>query len=271
MGILLLILIVTVPRWAETLAQVDRLTLWGVPVTAIGEGIAFELIVFLLVTAYGRCSAAETEHAAKYERQQDEKEAGERKRITLLPENPKLTGYERLIAWVIVMETLTVLCQVPFIVHRLTGLPVDQLLAFWSVGDVQPLVWGYGLMLVVTPGVATIAAARAVQYMGAARVTKPGKTMKDRLEALIDWFTSIVDRVLDGGASVAPIASKTEPVEQRVSFTDRRNMILKVLSERPDTTKVDMARRFGVSATQIGKDIQMLERTGRIEGNGHKE
>jgi len=154
-----LILLVTIPRWAMTLQQVDRYTVLGIPVAAIGEGIVLELGCLYIIQVFGAAKALALEYRAKWEvHAQMMEEQGKHNRK---PENdPRLTGYKVLMVAFSALLLLTLAAQTPFIMAQF--LPDETMADLLS----RRVLWGYSFVLVISPEVMTAAIALALHYHG---------------------------------------------------------------------------------------------------------
>lgn len=154
--LLLLVLIITIPRWAQTLAQVDKFSIFGIPATAIGEGIVLEIACYLLIIAHGNAYEETQRYRADWEaHEQRMQEQGKQNRKPKT--DPELAGYGQLMALYYVLLGLTIVSQWPFLMSALTGQPVTALLSHYGQ-------WGYTLFLVIAPEIVTFALARAHHY-----------------------------------------------------------------------------------------------------------
>jgi hypothetical protein len=258
-ALLLLVLIITIPRWAMTLAQVDSFTLWSIPVTAIGEGIALELGAYLLARTHNRCAQAAAKYRAEWETHNAAMLAqGKRNRK---PEHdPNLKGYGSLMALFYVLFALTVFSQTPFIMSVLTGDPVNALLA-------RIPLWAYSALLVISPELITVALARAAHYILVLDNTSGKETLIDKAETLIALFTTRITPRAPAGAPVDNPATESinvDPPEPqpRITAHDRRRALMDIVAQGTRPTYADLGHRFGVSATTIGKDMAAIKRNG---------
>jgi len=154
--LLILVLVITIPRWAQTLAQVDTFAVAGIPVTAIGEGIVLELACYFLIQAHGAAHEENQRYKADWEAHEDRmQEQGKKNRKPR--KDPELSGSGQLMVLYYVLLALTVVSQWPFLMGTLTGQPVTELIGTRAQ-------WGYTLFLVIAPEVVTFALARAAHY-----------------------------------------------------------------------------------------------------------
>lgn len=157
-ALIMLILLVTIPRWAATLAQVDTWQIFGVTMTAIGEGIALELGMYYILTVYERVQAEVARYAAWWT--DHDRAMTDQGKTNHKPEDlPEFKGAWKLMAVFYGLFALTVGSQTPFIMTQLTGEPVATLL------ERTPL-WFYAFLLVVSPEVVTAGLAIAIHYDG---------------------------------------------------------------------------------------------------------
>ena len=154
--LLILVLVITIPRWAQTLAQVDTFTIFSIPMTAIGEGIVLELACWFLIQAHGNAYEEAQRYkaawAAHNERMQEQGKTNHKPAT-----DPELSGYGQLMVLYYVLLGLTIVSQWPFLMSTLSGRPVTELLSYG-------LQWGYTLFLVIAPEVVTFALARAAHF-----------------------------------------------------------------------------------------------------------
>jgi len=194
MGNLLIfvILAVTIPRWAMTLAQVDTFgfAIGGhmIAIAAIGEAIVLEFGNLYVLRTFTRCQRQAFEYAAWWEtHDQLMKDQGKTNRK---PENnPKIRGYQILPLALLILEVLTLLAQTPFIAGQLLGRPAVDLLNQWGTG----WVWGYAFLLVISPGVMTVAIGFAINY---ADVIKEIGAKKEKVE-IVPWHEHLRTWVFD--------------------------------------------------------------------------
>lgn len=157
-----LILLVTIPRWAATLAQVDKYTAFGIPVTAIGEGIVLELGCWFIVQVYSDARRWALKYRSDWEAH-DERMREQGKHNWKPKGDPRLVGYKVLMVAFVCLLLLTLCAQTPFI--------MAQFLPGETMGTLLPrrVLWGYSLVLVVSPEAITAAVALALHYQRVVR------------------------------------------------------------------------------------------------------
>ena len=207
-----LILLVTIPRWAMTLQQVDRYTILGIPIAAIGEGIVLELGCLYIIQVFSAAKAKALEYRAKWEAHTEAME--EQGKHNRKPENdPRLTGYKVLMGAFSTLLLLTLAAQTPFIMAQF--LPDETMADLLS----RQILWGYSFVLVISPEVMTAAIALALHYHGVVK-----RIDGDEEKSI---FAAIVAIVKDKRA-VADVDTKAAPQlpkgvrKQRATVTDWR-------------------------------------------------
>jgi len=159
--LILVVLLVSIPRWAETLAQVDAMTVFGIPVTALGQGIVIELGSYYILRVFNATRQAAAEYRAWWGAH--DARMREQDKVNRKPENdPRLRGYQALMAAFLLLLALAFIAQTPFVMHMFTGRAVFDLLPYG-------LLWGYSAVLVVSPGVVIAALALGTHYHGIVR------------------------------------------------------------------------------------------------------
>lgn len=234
---ILLILTITIPRWAATLAQVDKWSIWGVPITAIGEGIALELACYYIVAVYERVNAARASYAAWWA-DHDKAMAAQGKKNHKPKTDPELRGAGRLMVVFYILFVLTVGSQTPFIMAQLTGEPVNVLLTR------EPL-WGYAFLLVVSPEIVTIGLAMAIHFDAVARRGNKPEQHERVTATRIASAVAMFRVALFGGRRAEPIPEQPSPVP--VDGTSARDQAVQVLADDPEVTGTELAKRIGRS------------------------
>jgi len=283
---LLLVLIITIPRWAQTLAQVDKFTILDIPITAIGEGIVLEIGCYLLIVAHSNAYEEKQRYDAAWEAHDKAmQEQGKQNRKPRT--DPELAGYGQLMVLYYALLGLTVLSQWPFLMGALSGRAVTELLHPWAQ-------WGYTLLLVVAPEIVTFALARAAHFgrICARRRQerdKAGQSAQERRDvwALLraqvgnlaqlraQWRAMLgATGHAEDSPPEAPKPADNPPKPAGDLSTDaRRSALLKVVARKPGLEPAQVAAQyapqFGVSRRTIGRDLEYLERAGRIRSNGH--
>ena len=277
--LLILVLAITIPRWAQTLAQVDTFTVFSIPMTAIGEGVVLEFACWLLIQAHGnayeeaqRYKAAWTAHD---ERMQEQGKQNHKPKT-----DPELSGYWQLMVLYYVLLGLTVLSQWPFLMSTLSGIPVTDLLGYG-------MQWAYTLLLVFAPEIVTFALARSHHFgrICKRRRQERGKNVQDVTERRGLWvfLDEQVGHLMQLKAQLRnlpatqPATSVTEPLPQPSSATDdtrlprpeRLEQLVAIYTAKPLLPHRQASEQLGVSRQQIGNDLAELERVGRIRRNGH--
>ena len=152
-----LILLVTIPRWAMTLQQVDTYQAFGVPITAVGEGIVLELGCWFIIQVYSDAKSEAHRYRAWLEAHIERmEEQGKHSRKP--KEEPRLRGYKVLLVAFVLLLALTLLAQTPFIMAQF--LPDETMADLLS----RRLLWGYSIVLVIAPEVMTAAIALALHF-----------------------------------------------------------------------------------------------------------
>jgi len=177
-----LILLVTIPRWAATLAQVDKYMALGIPITAIGEGIVLELGCWYIIRIFSATRAKAFAYRAWWEAHDGAmRDQGKRNRK---PQNdPQLRGYQVLMVAFAGLLLLTLLAQTPFIMTQLSGGMVATLLT-------ENLLWAYSIVLVVSPELMTAAIAVAIHYHGVVRADEGALPLGEWLQNTIGKWTA---------------------------------------------------------------------------------
>jgi len=281
--LLILVLVITIPRWAQTLAQVDTFTIFSIPMTAIGEGIVLELACWFLIQAHGNAYEEAQRYKAAWTAHSDRmKEQGKQNHKPKT--DPELSGYWQLMVLYYVLLGLTVLSQWPFLMSTLSGIPVTELLGYG-------MQWAYTLLLVFAPEIVTFALARSAHF---GRICKRRRQERDKnvqdaeerrgawaflgaqvghlAELRAQWHT-----IFDTGAHEPDMLPKLdEPLpklERDLSADARRRALLTVCSRNagllPRQVATQFAPQFGVSRRTIGRDLEHLENAGHIRVNGH--
>ena len=284
--LLILVLIITIPRWAQTLAQVDTFTIAGIPITAIGEGIVLEIACFYLINAYGKAYEEAQRYKAAWEAH-DARMRDQGKQNHKPADDPELAGYKQLMALYYVLLGLTVVSQWPFLMSTLTGYPVTTLLPFSAQ-------WGYTLFLVVAPEIVTYALARAMHF---GRICKRRATDRDNVgqdaqakrglwailgaqignlgELRAQWRT-MRDITTQTVITTDTLSDKPDTITELrddLSADARRDALIGVCKRNPGLKPAQVAAQFaeplGVSTRTVGRDLERLADAGRIRVNGH--
>lgn len=160
--LIILILTMTIPRWALTLRQVDSFALAGVPIAAIGEAVVLEIGNFYLLQVYNRCRARAIRYRADWEAL-DERNREQGKTTRKAKTDSVTAGYWVLPVALMVLEGLTVMAQTPFIAGELLGQSATSLLdqIHWLA------VIAYAFILVISPGLMTVGIGFGVYYESA--------------------------------------------------------------------------------------------------------
>ena len=200
MGKLLIfvILAVTIPRWAATLAQVDKfgVTVLGnfVAIAAIGEAIVLEFGNLYVLRQFTRCRQHSFEYHAAWEALDKSNQERDKPVTTRKPPyDPRIQGFKILPVALLSLECLTVLAQTPFIAGTLMGVEAISLLNQWGMWAV----WSYAFLLVISPGVMTIAIGFSQTYdqvMGQIDAEKAKREVQPpRRRRIADAFTALLE------------------------------------------------------------------------------
>ena len=209
--LIFVILAVTIPRWAMTLAQVDT---FGfsigermIAIAAIGEAVVLEFGNLYVLRTFTRCQREAFVYKAWWEdHDQSMKSLGKTNRKP--PYNPKIRGFRILPVALLILEVLTLLAQTPFISGQLLGQPAVDLLNQWGTG----WVWGYAFLLVISPGIMTIAIGFAINY---ADVIKEIEAKKEKVE-IVPWHEHLRTWVVSLVRDLRALTART-PVEHRAN------------------------------------------------------
>ena len=153
-----LILLVTIPRWAMTLQQVDTYQAFGIPITAVGEGIVLELGCWFIIQVYSDARKWALKYRADWEAH-DERMQEQGKRNRKDKHEPHLRGYKVLMTAFVGLLFITLLAQTPFIMTQF--LPGETIA---SILTDRRTLWGYSVVLVIAPEIMTAAVALANHY-----------------------------------------------------------------------------------------------------------
>ncbi len=222
MGKLLIftILLVTIPRWAMTLYQVDQfgITIAGntIALAAIGEALVLEFGNLFVLGIFNRCHRYDTEYHAKWKAlDKQNKEAARPKTTRKLSHDPRISKYKILPLMLLALEMLTFLAQTPFVAGALLGRPAIELLRDWGMWAV----WGYASLLVVSPGIMTIAIGTANSYetimkvIEAEQAKRPQRLpLRDQIMTLLSARLPVADQwTTTGQPLVEPLGGNGRP------------------------------------------------------------
>ncbi len=297
--LIFLILITTIPRWAMTLAQVDDWQIWGVPITAIGEGIALEIACYYLVRVHSDAAQAMALYVSRWA-QHDEAMKLQGKQNHKPKEHPELKGYRSLMGLFYLLFVLTLLTHAPFIMSQLTGTPTRELL---SMG----VLWAYAFLLVVSPEAVTVGIARALHFE---RVTQRvlvelGSEQRASIEGeqRQPWWLRLARAWAEVRETLMPRATLVHSGEPPVRITveppvddanvarellgavdhaiqdakaenklakngERYSRELELWRADPLLTQAGVAERLGMSRQTVGRDFAEMSAMGMVKRNG---
>jgi len=159
--LIFIILAVTIPRWSMTLQQVDTYAIAGLPIAAIGEAVVLELGNLFILAVFNRCHRQALKWRADWEVLDEANQKAVPPRTTRKPkEDGRVAGYRILPVLLLTLETLTTIAQTPFIAGQLLGVSAADLLKRLH----ELAVVGYAFILVIAPGVMTVAIGFARSY-----------------------------------------------------------------------------------------------------------
>ena len=267
------ILAVTIPRWALTLAQVDTfgLTIGGslIPIAAIGEAIVLEFGNLFILSVFTRCQRHAFQWQADWEKH-DELMRDQSKHNRRPEHDPRIRGYSLLPAMLLTLETLTLLAQTPFIAGQLLGIPAVRLLNEWG----RFWVWAYAFLLVIAPGVMTIAIGFGINYDKVTReIEGKGRTMAGQRQPVGDqlreWATGLLSRRLRQGVQ----ASNGRPVAATQAYTGRLDTEAEASTPSTGQTVDDSGRTVDEISQSLAAHLSTLQgylsserQTGRVNG-----
>jgi len=283
--LLILVLVITIPRWAQTLAQVDTFTIFSIPMTAIGEGIVLELACWFLIQAHGNAYEEAQRYKAAWTAHSDRmKEQGKTNHKPKT--DPELSGYWQLMVLYYVLLGLTVLSQWPFLMSTLSGIPVTELLGYG-------MQWAYTLLLVFAPEIVTFALARSAHFgrICKRRRQERGKNVqsvgeKRGLWTFLDEQVGHLAQLRASWRSIYATSHSDElelpSVEQSVlpeapiqtpmaelTPAERQARALELWQADPRLTQAQVAEQLGAARATIGNDYRALALAGIVRRNGH--
>jgi hypothetical protein len=191
--LILVILAVTIPRWALTLQQVDTFALAGIPIAAIGEAVVLELGNFYLLRIYNKCRARAIKYKNDWEAL-DERNQEQGKTTRKSKTDSVTAGHWILPAALLILEGLTVAAQTPFIAGTLLNQSASDLLK-----QIHPLaVIIYAFLLVVSPGLMTVGIGFGVHYEEALSEDTSGDERVDLKTSFARSLSKLTDRLTAG-------------------------------------------------------------------------
>lgn len=195
--LIFIILAVTIPRWSMTLQQVDTYTIAGLPIAAIGEAVVLELGNLFILAVFNRCHRQALKWRADWEVLDEANQKAIPPRTTRKPkEDGRVAGYRILPVLLIVLELLTVIAQTPFIAGQLMNISASDLLR--RLHDLA--VVGYAFILVVAPGVMTVAIGFARSYDHVMHEIEKREPWTARAR---EWLAGLLPAVAAGRAGLA--------------------------------------------------------------------
>ena len=250
------LLLVTIPRYSAAFGDIDNWAVFGFAVTAIGEAIAMGLGEYTITRTLLRCNQAQARHRSEYESlkaRNDETGRGTRK----LDHIPELVGSGRVLGvFLILLEALGILSQIPHFVAALRGTDVSVLLGDW--------LWGYVAILIVQPGVLQA----ALSFAGVYKVTLDGKA--EGIGALAELRSLVVGKIKQG-LSVENRNSKPQSSPPRAELTERQKEILWIWAEDPALSQAAVAAKLSVPTSRgtVANEWAALVRSGIAKRNGN--
>jgi hypothetical protein len=132
---------------------------------------------------FNRCHRYDTEYHAKWEVLDEQNQNAAKPRTTRkLPHDPRISGYKILPLMLLALELLTFLAQTPFVAGALLGRPAIDLLRDWGMWAV----WGYASLLVVSPGIMTVAIATANSFETIMKVIDAEQAKRPQRQPVVD-------------------------------------------------------------------------------------
>ena len=156
--LILAVLIVTIPRWAGAFQPIDKFIAFGVPITAIGTGIAMGLGTYYVIKTLQMVNRQYRDSLATWETHDKNMQTQGKQNHKPKPEKPR--SRTLLATFFGILLLLTTISQTPYLVSEFTGTAVQNLLS--RVG-----LWGYSIVLVLSPEIVIAALALAAHERGA--------------------------------------------------------------------------------------------------------
>jgi hypothetical protein len=296
MGNLLIfvILAVTIPRWALTLAQVDTFGVAGIPLAAIGEAVVLEFGNLYILSVFNRCRTYALQYQGEWEAL-NQRNIEQGKKTRKPPRDARVGGYLVLPAALLILEFLTIVSQTPFIAGQLMSESAVDLLNDWGM----PAVWGYALLLVISPGIMTVGIGFGIHYENVLR--QVGKTAHvpwyKQAVAFLPWITNVADRpqqpTSDQPTSERPVKRETgqrpsdqppteRPVADHLESSAGLAAHLNTIKERMQQERfggrsnskfqrmsvedwLGLSKSQAINVINYGLDHGVLEKSGRYE------
>lgn len=199
--LILAVLIVTIPRWAGAFQPIDKFVVGGIPVTAIGTGIAMGLGTYYVIKTLQMVNRQYRDSLATWETHDKNMQAQGKQNRKPKPTKPRSRVILAIFFGILLL--LTTISQTPYLVSEFTGTAVEHLLS--RVG-----LWGYSIVLVLSPEIVIAALALAAHERGALRDDGKGRARKLATGSLVDAAVSRLigklggsnERALDTGAEI---------------------------------------------------------------------
>lgn len=230
-ALIIAILTMTIPRWALTLAQVDKFGVFlggnWIPVAAIGEAVVLELGNLYILRRFSETQRYDFQYRTEWEALKKRNDAAGHN--THKPDqDPRIGGYRLLPVMLLILEALTLIAQTPFMAGELLNTSAASLLL--NVGPT--LVWTYAFLLVLAPGIMSVAIGYAINYekvMSQIRQERgeETQTLRDQVAhcatAWIEAFTrrTVGDQGATTGRQMADQQATIRPVTSAHSHNDR--------------------------------------------------
>jgi hypothetical protein len=199
--LILLVTLVTVPRFASAFRPIDDYLFAGMPVTALGMGLAMGLGTYFVIITYHQTQAMRAEYRAEWEAH-DRRMAEQGKKNRRPSEPPGLKSAWTLYASFVALLALAVAVQSVWVLSRFRSVPVEELLKPWTLGV-------YSFAIVLAPEALVFAVSTAIHFRHAMRqVGKKGK----RAEASFSLTERLAARFL-------PVPVIEEPMPNPASIS----------------------------------------------------
>lgn len=171
--LILIVLAVTVPRWSGAFLPIDKFTLFGFPITAIGTGMVMGFGTFYVVETLQMVNRRYRDSLTKWEIHDKNMAAQGKVNRKPKPEPPQSRVWLALFFGLLLF--LTAVSQTPYVISEFTKIPVPELMTVQWLS-------AYSLALVVSPEIIVAATALAVHERGALRDDKKAKPKDDTEE-----------------------------------------------------------------------------------------
>jgi len=199
--LILTVLIVTIPRWAGAFQPIDKFVAFGIPITAIGTGIAMGLGTYYVIKTLQMVNRQYRDSLATWETHDRNMATQGKQNRKPKPDKPRSRGI--LAAFFGILLLLTTISQTPYLVSEFTGTAVEHLLS--RVG-----LWGYSIVLVLSPEIVIAALALAAHERGAlkddgkrgARKLATGSLVDTAINRLVGKLGGGNERALDTGTEI---------------------------------------------------------------------